>query len=103
MLATLPSVSHSFVKCEILVVDHVSLGFLADGHVYALDFDWITGNIYGSGFFGYIFVCKTTSSLENFVCATVLRGSSYQLSLRGIAVHPAEGYAFLKPLHLAKL
>ena len=65
-----------------------SLGLIPDGSVYALDFDWITGNIYGSEDYGFIFVCKANDP-GNFVCASVLRGSYF--SVRGIAVHPTEG------------
>ena len=65
----------------------ISVNVLAVGEISALAADWITGNLYGVSYAGFVFVCDTTRAQA----CTVLRRD--QGSLHGIAVHPAKGCA----------
>ena len=64
-----------------------SLQFTVDGIISAMDFDWLTGNIYLATSEGHILACnaQTNSSLN---CASTLSG---QGSVYGIAVDPNQG------------
>ena len=67
-----------------------SLKFIADGKKYALDFDWLTRNLYMGTHNGDIVACGTqlesSSSATN--CAAVVTGQGHVL---GIALNPVQG------------
>ena len=60
---------------------------LADGTIYSLDFDWITGNIYAATEGGHILACD--SSLDrNFSCTIVITAPGIT---KGVALNPVDG------------
>ena len=62
-----------------------------DAGIWAIDLDWVTGNLFGATRNGYIFVCKSTEGVVgSWMCRTLL---SDQGGLQGIAVNPNAGYA----------
>ena len=74
-----------------------SLQFVADGWIYALNFDWQTRNLYVGTENGFIVACDTRPiSSSSLTCAVVFK---FQDSVWGIAVHPMEG----QDLHSSKI
>ena len=62
----------------------------ADGDVYNLALDWITGNIYLDNQKGGILACGVTSTL-NLTCATVVPGN-FTNPVHNMALNPDTGY-----------
>ena len=58
-----------------------------DELISGLDFDWITGNLYGVSWAGVVFVCR--ARVQGFMkCTELLKD---QGKLRGISLGPNEG------------
>ena len=61
---------------------------ILDGNITGLAVDWITGNLYGAGRGGYIFVCDTNTT-GPLNCTTVLNSQEHFTFL---ALSPNDGY-----------
>ena len=63
------------------------VSFIADGDIFSLAVDFMTGNLYGASRGGYIFVCNTaiTGPLN---CTTILNSHD---AIQGIALSPNDG------------
>ena len=68
---------------DFVVYDNI----FADPQFYCLAFDWISGNLYGGTWGGYILACDTART-NNFTCATVLSG---EREVDELALNPIEG------------
>ena len=65
---------------------------LTDGSIMGLAVDWVTGNLYGGGKNGIIFVCSlTTTAADLLNCVTLLSGREYLGYLWALAVEPIRG------------
>ena len=66
------------------------MSFTADGSMFGLAVDFITGNLYGGNNGSYIFVCSSamTGPLN---CTTILNSRD---GIRGIALSPNDGQSF---------
>ena len=65
------------------------LGTIADGDVYSLACDWITGNVYVGTREGYILVCSDEVPTRDLTCVTVL--SNQGRHVEGISLDPSAG------------
>ena len=65
------------------------LGTIADGDVYSLACDWITGYVYVGTGKGYILVCSDAVPTGDFTCVTVLSNQGRQVE--GISLDPSAG------------
>lgn len=67
---------------------HICFHFIfADGNLYGLALDWVTGNIYIASWGGFVLACDGRPTAP-FTCATVLTGQGH---LSGIALDPVAG------------
>ena len=67
---------------------HCILFLSADKLISGLDFDWITGNLYGVSWAGIAFACEARVNRMMKKCVELVKGNG---RFNGIAVHPQDG------------
>ena len=72
---------------KLLFCPFLTFSLIADGNIYGLAVDWITGNVYGGGSGGDLFVCRPVKTGE-MACETLL---SDQGQINGIVLDPNSG------------
>ena len=68
------------IYLRIFMCDSKIRRIFKDGYIEDLNVDWITGNLYGVGDKGYMFVCNTTNS-ESLNCRTYISVFNFLVNL----------------------